>query len=53
MNYKNMTNKEINDLLEKLGEDNWHTNEDLLKEGLSRWLKLSGFANQKSDEVKK
>ena len=51
--YKDMTDKEINNLLEELGEDNWHTNEELLKEGLTRWLRLSGFTNQKQSEVKK
>ena len=50
MKYTDMTDKEINNLLEELGEDNWHTNEELLKEGLTRWLRLSGFAKQKGDE---
>ena len=52
MKYKDMTDKEINNLLKELGEDNWHTNEELVAEGLTRWLRLSGFANQKQSEVK-
>ena len=50
-NYSKMTDKQINDLLLEVGEENWYLDEDLLKEGITRWLKLSGFAKSDTGEV--
>ena len=45
--YEKKSNKEINDELMKLPKASWHTNPELLEEGLVRWLRIAGFSKDR------
>lgn len=38
--YKNFTDKEINQLLLDIKEEMWYKHEELVKEGIKRYIKL-------------
>ncbi len=38
--YEKFSDQEINDLLEAIPQENWSKNEELLKEGIMRYIKL-------------